>query len=105
MLQVPYLQQLPLETSSSPLVFLIDLNLSGFALRIGGLLFRLDATLSIETSSTCSTRSAIFVSSQNYPMYIKQRTSCFRDFRERNAVFYMVSGAGKMAARHVYPAL
>ena len=69
-----------------PVGFLIDLNLSGFVFRVAGLLFRLDATLSIETSLTCSTRSTNFVSSQNYPMYIKQRTSCFRDFRERNAV-------------------
>ena len=64
----------------------MDLNLSGFVFNAAGLLLRLDATLSIETSSTCSTWSATLLSSQNYPMYIKQRTSCFRDFPERNAV-------------------
>ena len=53
--KMPYLQQLPLaafRNEFQPVGFLMDLNLSGFAFNAAGLLLRLDATLSIETSST-----------------------------------------------------
>ena len=54
--KMSYLQQLPLSTALrnefQTVGFLMDLNLSGFAFNAAGLLLRLDATLSIETSLT-----------------------------------------------------
>ena len=52
-----------------PVGFLMDLNLSGFTFNTARLLLRLGATLSIETSSTCSTWSAIFWSSQKETLF------------------------------------
>ena len=63
-----------------PVGFLMDLNLSGFPFITARLLLRLGATLSIETSSTCSTWSAIFWSSQNFPAHfvISQNETLFQ---------------------------
>ena len=75
-----------------PVGFLMDLNLSGFTFNTA----RLGATLSIETSSTCSTWSAIFWSSQNFPAHfvISQKETLFQISR------YSLSSMSRFGINH-----
>ena len=79
-----------------PVGFLMDLNLSGFTFNTARLLLRLGATLSIETSSTCSTWSAIFWSSQNFPAHfvISQKETLFQISR------YPLSSMSRFGINH-----
>ena len=79
-----------------PVGFLMDLNLSGFTFNTARLLLRLGATLSIETSSTCSTWSAIFWSSQNFPAHfvISQKETLFQISR------YSLSSMSRFGINH-----